>query len=99
MSYQRQHGRAAGETVHFVRPAHKLIALYGNNVVPLNILGLDAGNVTLGHRFLSSGSISVAAAEAYVDTLANQGKVIASFTGRKEKSVPICWPGPAPIWC
>ncbi len=85
MSYQRQHGRAAGETVHFVRPAHKLIALYGNNVVPLNILGLDAGNVTLGHRFLSSGSISVAAAEAYVDTLANQGKVIASFTGRKEK--------------
>lgn len=85
MSYQRQHGRAAGETVHFVRPAHKLIALHGNNVVPLNILGLDAGNVTLGHRFLSSGSISVAAADAYVDTLANQGKVIASFSDRKEK--------------
>jgi len=85
MSYQRQHGRAAGETVHFVRPAHKLIALYGNNVVPLDILGLDAGNITLGHRFLSSGPITVTAADAYVDTLANQGKVIASFTGRKEK--------------
>ena len=53
MSYQRQSGRDAGQTVHFVRPAHKLIALHGGDIVPVNLLGLDAGNMTLGHRFLS----------------------------------------------
>jgi glycyl-tRNA synthetase beta chain len=85
MSYQRQHGRAAGETVHFVRPAHRLIALHGNDVVPLNILGLDADRITQGHRFLSQGVISVATPEAYVDTLTGHGKVIPGFTARKEK--------------
>jgi glycyl-tRNA synthetase beta chain len=85
MSYQRQYGRAAGETVHFVRPAHRLIALHGNDVVPLNILGLDADRITQGHRFLSQGAISVPAPESYVDTLTGHGKVIPSFIARKEK--------------
>ncbi|WP_432240743.1 glycine--tRNA ligase subunit beta [Herbaspirillum robiniae] len=85
MSYQRQFGRAAGETVHFVRPAHYLVALFGADVVPLNILGLDAGRTTLGHRFLSQGALQISAPDAYVETLASQGRVIASFTERREK--------------
>ena len=85
MSYQRQFGRAAGETVHFVRPAHYLVALLGNDVVPINTLGLDAGRTTLGHRFLSSGALQIASPDAYVEALATQGKVIASFTERREK--------------
>src|SRR5881392_4170363 len=52
MSYQRPDG----STVQFVRPAHSLIALHGEQVVPLAILGLQAGRTTLGHRFLSDGS-------------------------------------------
>jgi len=85
MSYQRQFGRAAGQTVHFVRPAHRLLALHGETIVPLNILGLDAANITQGHRFLSSGAITIDHPANYVQTLAEQGKVIAGFNQRKEK--------------
>ncbi|AIY43291.1 Glycyl-tRNA synthetase beta chain [Collimonas arenae] len=85
MSYQRQHGHAAGHTVRFVRPAHSLVALHGDQVLPLTLLGLDAGRQTEGHRFLSRGRISLADADSYANTLAEQGKVIASFEHRKEK--------------
>lgn len=84
MSYQRQSGRDAGQTVHFVRPAHKLIALHGGDIVPVNLLGLDAGNVTLGHRFLSQGEITIAEPSQYAATLATRGHVIAGFGERKE---------------
>ena len=82
MSYQRPDG----STVQFVRPAHKLIALHGDAVVPLALLGLEAGNTTLGHRFLSKGGeITIAHAEYYAATLESEGKVIASSAQRKEK--------------
>ncbi|MDO8438681.1 MAG: glycine--tRNA ligase subunit beta, partial [Telluria sp.] len=82
MSYQRPDG----STVQFVRPAHKLIALHGETVVPLTLLGLVAGNKTLGHRFLSKGSeITIAHAEYYAATLESEGKVIANSAQRKEK--------------
>ena len=38
-------------SVNFVRPAHGLVALHGNTVVPVKALGLTAGNSTQGHRF------------------------------------------------
>jgi glycyl-tRNA synthetase beta chain len=81
MTYQR----SDGATVEFVRPAHKLIALYGKNVVPVSILGLSAGRSTLGHRFLSKGEISINDPSSYAATLESQGKVIASANTRKEK--------------
>ncbi|MDB5822019.1 MAG: glycine--tRNA ligase subunit beta [Herminiimonas sp.] len=80
MSYQRPDGT----TVQFVRPVHKLMALHGASVVPITALGLQADRVTLGHRFLSSGDLRIADAESYAATLA-EGKVIASFSARKEK--------------
>jgi glycyl-tRNA synthetase beta chain len=80
MSYQRPDG----ETVQFVRPAHKLIALLGSDIVPITILGLSAGRVTLGHRFLSQGDIAIPDAQAYAATLSGQGKVISSVSERKE---------------
>jgi len=85
MSYQLQHGHAAGHTVRFVRPAHSLVALHGNQVLPLTLLGLDAGRQTEGHRFLSQGRIKLGDADGYATTLAEQGKVIAGFSERKEK--------------
>lgn len=81
MSYQRPDGT----TVQFVRPAHKLIALHGNAVVPIAVLGLAAGIVTLGHRFLSKGEIAIEHADHYAATLEAQGKVIAGVGARKEK--------------
>ncbi|MES2128992.1 MAG: glycine--tRNA ligase subunit beta [Pseudomonadota bacterium] len=82
MSYQRPDG----STVQFVRPAHKLLALHGEQVVPLALLGLAAGKLTLGHRFLTSGQdLAIAHADHYAATLETQGKVIANSAARKEK--------------
>jgi len=81
MSYQRPDG----ETVHFVRPVHKIIALHGAEIVPLSLLGLNSGRITKGHRFLSAGEVSIAKAEDYAASLKTEGKVIASFNERKEQ--------------
>jgi glycyl-tRNA synthetase beta chain len=81
MSYQRPDGA----TVQFVRPAHSLIALHGEQIVPLTALGLTAGRTTLGHRFLSSGAgIAISHPVNYAGLLELEGKVIASFDQRKE---------------
>jgi glycyl-tRNA synthetase beta chain len=82
MSYQLADGET---TVHFVRPAHALVALHGTEVVPISVLGLEAGRVTLGHRFLSQGQLSIVTADGYASTLQEGGKVIADVGARKEK--------------
>ncbi len=84
MSYQRPDGT----TVQFVRPAHSLIALFGDQVLPLTLLGLSAANVTEGHRFLTAPgqrAVTVPHADSYAATLLDQAKVIASFDERREQ--------------
>ena len=73
-----------GSSTHtFVRPVHGLVILHGANVVPANVLGLQSGNTTLGHRFLSDGLITIENADSYAEQMREQGKVIASFATRK----------------
>ncbi|WP_043903081.1 glycine--tRNA ligase subunit beta [Kingella kingae] len=73
-----------GSSTHtFVRPVHGLVAMHGADVLPVNVLGLDSRNFTLGHRFLSQGKIVFAQADDYAKQLAEQGKVIANFAERK----------------
>jgi len=84
MSYQRPDGA----TVQFVRPAHSLIALHGETVLPLTVLGLSAAKITDGHRFLTAPGqrqVEVRHADAYAATLADKAKVIAGFDERKEQ--------------
>ena len=81
MSYQRPDGA----TVGFVRPVHLLLALLGEQVLPLTLLGLDAGRQTMGHRFLShGGTIAITHADHYAAILEEEGKVIASAEARKD---------------
>jgi glycyl-tRNA synthetase beta chain len=81
MSYQRPDGA----TVQFVRPVHTLLALHGEQVLPLSLLGLAAGRSTLGHRFLSDGeAIVIAHADEYDAKLETAGQVIASSAARKD---------------
>ncbi|HBS59640.1 MAG TPA: glycine--tRNA ligase subunit beta, partial [Firmicutes bacterium] len=47
--------RWAGYDFRFVRPIHWLVALLGQEVLPVSITGVEAGRVTFGHRFLSRG--------------------------------------------
>ena len=79
MNYQ-----VAGQNVQFVRPAHKLVALYGEDIVPVGVLGLAAGRDTLGHRFLSAGKVVIHAADDYARALHEDGRVIASFDERRD---------------
>jgi glycyl-tRNA synthetase beta chain len=81
MGYQLQDGWT---TVNFVRPAHKLIALHGAEVVDISVLGLKAGRETLGHRFEAAKPVvSVRDADSYAQQLREEGAVIASFAERR----------------
>lgn len=87
MSYQLHTGceLPGWSSVEFVRPVHGLLALHGSSVVPVQALGLQAGNSTTGHRFeAASDTITIASADAYEQTLETQGAVIAHFDTRKE---------------
>jgi glycyl-tRNA synthetase beta chain len=83
MSYQRRDGT----TFKFVRPAHRLVALHGADVVPVTALGLQAGRTTAGHRFLGRADIDIATADAYEPTLEAEGKVVPSFAKRRAEIV------------
>ena len=89
MSYQLEAGCADCElpgwsTVHFVRPAHGLVALHGAQVVPVHALGLRAGRHTHGHRFEAQADpIELPHADAYAEALRTQGAVIAHFAARR----------------
>ncbi len=67
----------------FVRPAHGLVMLHGERVVPGNVLGLEAGNRTRGHRFMGKGEIVLARAEDYEARLRDDGRVIADSAARR----------------
>ena len=75
-------------SVQFVRPAHGLVALHGTQVVSVQVLGLQAGAITHGHRFEAlQDPITLTDADAYAPSLANQGAVIASFAERRAEIV------------
>ena len=85
MQYQLADGWSS---VHFVRPAHGLVALHGTEVVPLATLGLQSGRQTRGHRFEASvETIEIPQADAYEQTLQEQGAVIPSFAARRAEIV------------
>jgi glycyl-tRNA synthetase beta chain len=81
MTYQLADGWSS---VHFVRPAHSLIALHGADIIPVGILGLEAGRETQGHRFAAkNAALSIVDADSYAQQLAEEGAVIAHFDDRR----------------
>ena len=81
MSYQLADGWSS---VNFVRPAHKLVALHGADVVPISVLGLTAGRETQGHRFEAANPVvSIKDADSYAQQMESEGAVIASFAARR----------------
>ena len=81
MTYQLADGWSS---VNFVRPAHRLLALHGSDVVPITILGLSAGRETQGHRFEAAKPIvAIRDADSYAQQLESEGAVIAGFAARR----------------
>ncbi len=48
-----------GDAVRWVRPLHSIIATFDGEVVPFAFAGIQSGNTTTGHRFLSRGVLTV----------------------------------------
>ena len=68
----------------FVRPVHWSILLYGENVIDTEILGLQTGRLSRGHRFHAPQSISIQQPHDYLETLREKGKVLADFQERMD---------------
>lgn len=68
--------------VQFVRPVHWLVVLYDEEVIPLTLLGLDAGRYSRGHRFHHSSPVSIESPTSYVEQL-RAAYVIADMNERR----------------
>lgn len=79
MNYQLADGVT---TVQFVRPVKHLTALYGADVVPVTMFGLEAGRTTMGHRFHTHAPIEISSADAY-ETEMKAAKVIPDYAERR----------------
>ncbi len=53
----------------FVRPVRWLVALFGQDVVPVTFANVTSTNVSRGHRFLGESELTIAEPKDYVDTL------------------------------
>lgn len=79
MNYQLADGVT---TVQFVRPVKHLTALYGADVLPVTMFGLEAGRTTMGHRFHTHAPIEISSADAY-ETEMKAAKVIPDYAERR----------------
>ncbi len=64
-------GAASSSTasLRWVRPLHSIVALLGEEIVPVAIEGVACGAATLGHRFHHPGAITIGGAHDYVEKL------------------------------
>ncbi len=71
-------------TAEFVRPVHWVVMLFGSEVVPCSLFGLEAGNTTRGHRFHAPRAIRVTPG-TYAARLETKGFVLAAFASRRKR--------------
>ena len=57
------------ESPRWVRPLQGIVALFGEEIVPVGIAGVTSGGATLGHRFHHPGAITIGSASDYVEKL------------------------------
>jgi glycyl-tRNA synthetase beta chain len=60
---------ASTSSMRWVRPLHSIIALLGEEIVPVAIDGVSCGAATLGHRFHHPGPITIGGAHDYVEKM------------------------------
>ena len=60
---------ASTASLRWVRPLHSIVALLGEDIVPVVIEGVACGAATLGHRFHHPGQITIGGASDYVEKL------------------------------
>ncbi len=76
--------RWGSSRTEFVRPVHWVLLLFGNEVIAAEILGINTGNTSRGHRFHANTELLLNSPAEYESLLESQGKVIPRFDKRKE---------------
>jgi glycyl-tRNA synthetase beta chain len=71
------------ESLRWVRPLSRIVALLGDEVVECEVHGVTSGAVTLGHRFHHSGDITIGNADDYAMKL-RAGHVIVDHEERQD---------------
>ena len=71
----------------FVRPVHTLTMLFGNELIPGSILGLESSRTIRGHRFMGESEFEINSADEYPEILETKGMVIADYERRKKMIV------------
>ena len=75
--------RWGGKNMKFARPIRWMVALLNDEVLPINLEGIVASNVTKGHRFLGRKEIEVFSIEDYFKQL-SKNFVVLDQNVRKE---------------
>lgn len=76
--------RWGSKTTQFIRPIHTITMLYGADLVPGKVLGVDADRFIRGHRFHTDAPFRLEHADNYLTTL-EQAYVLADHQKRKAK--------------
>ena len=56
-------------SLRWVRPLHGIVAILGEDIVPIDIEGIRSGATTVGHRFHHPGPITIGGAHDYAEKL------------------------------
>jgi len=76
--------RWGDSNVEFVRPVHWVVLLFGEEIIKANILGVDSGRDSRGHRFHHPEVITMQSPDDYVHRLENPGHVMVDPVVRQE---------------
>lgn len=76
--------RWADLDAQFVRPVHWALLIYGSEVINTEILSVNTGRYTTGHRFHHPETLRVDQPQDYAILLETQGLVIPDFVARRE---------------
>ena len=68
----------------FVRPVHWLVLLFGDEIIETELLAVQSGRETRGHRFHYPDKISISQPTEYAPLLETEGRVVANFDIRRE---------------
>jgi glycyl-tRNA synthetase beta chain len=60
---------ASTESIRWIRPLQGIVAIFGEEVVPVSVAGITSSPTTLGHRFHHPGPITLGGAHDYVEKL------------------------------
>ncbi|PCD03062.1 glycine--tRNA ligase subunit beta [Sphingomonas spermidinifaciens] len=59
----------SSESLRWVRPLQGIVAIFGQELVPCEVAGIESGFATVGHRFHSPHAITIGGAHDYAEKL------------------------------